>query len=141
VAPDPLKVPRLKKPRITDIGPDGKRLYNNDEEYAEAHDEWLESEIDRSITERTYSDIGLFIEVEVMGHPTTNPDPKHPTSAVVLQDAMRYAGIEVNGGGTAEGREANDVTLLVGHRPRQLGVDFTQSITFRVGRWIMWLGQ
>lgn len=138
--PGPIRTPRLRRPRISDIGADGKLLYHNNDEYLEAHDEWLESEIDRSITERTYPDVGLFIQVELVGQPI-NPDPKHPTPDAILRDAMQYAGIEVNGGGGSADRGKYSVSVRVGHRPLQSGVALKQSVFFRLGRWIMDLGR
>jgi hypothetical protein len=138
--PDGIHIPRLRKPKISDLGADGKRLYPNDDSYIAAHDEWLESEIDRSIAERTYPDFGLSIQVEMPGQPT-NPDPRHPTPDAVLGEAFRYAGIEVNGGGGSADTGRYTVSLIVGHRPRQIGTNFTQSVFYRVGRWIMELGR
>jgi hypothetical protein len=139
--PGYIQIPRLRRPKINDVGSDGKPLYSDTAAYLEAHDQWLESEIDRTIAERTYPDVGLSIQVEEVGQPT-NPDPKHPRPDAILQEAMRYAGIEVNGGGGSANKEKYSVTLRVGHRPQQLGgSSFKQSIFFRVGRWIMDLGR
>jgi hypothetical protein len=138
--PNYIRIPRLRRPKSNDVGSDGKPLYPDNEKYLEGHDEWLESEIDRSITERTYPDVGLSIQVELPGQPT-NTDPKHPTSEAILRDAMQYAGIEVNGSGLSAGRGKYSVVLRVGHRPLQLGTDIRQSAFFRLGRWIMDLGR
>jgi len=130
--PGSIRIPRLPRPRINDVGSDGKPMYHDISGYLDAHDQWLESEIDRTIAERTYPDVGLSIQTEEVGQPT-NPDPKHPKPHEILQDAMRYAGIEVNGGGGSANKDKYSVTLRIGHRPQQLG-DLKQSIFFRIGR-------
>jgi hypothetical protein len=138
--PNPIRIPRLRKPRTDDVGTDGKSLYRDSNEYLEAHDEWLKSEMDRSITERTYPDVGLSVHVELAGQPS-NPDPKRPAPDAILQDAMRYAGIRVDGGGSSADQGKYSVLLRVGHRPQHLGTDLRQSVFFRLGRWIMDLGR
>jgi hypothetical protein len=138
--PGGIQIPRLRKPKLNDLGVDGKRLYPNDDSYMAAHDEWLESEIDRAIAERTYPDVGLSIQVEEVGQPT-NPDPKHPRPDAILQDALRYAGIEVNGSSGSENKEKYSVTLLVGHRPLKIEGSRVNSFRFKIARWIEGLGQ
>lgn len=138
--PDVIHIPRLRRPEMGDLGRDGKPLYRNVDEFIKANNDWMESEIDRTITERMWPDLGLSIQVEIPGQPV-NPDPKHPTADVVLQEAMRYAGIEVNGSGMSADRGTYKVSLRVGHRPLRMGTNLRQSIFFRMGRWIMDLGR
>ena len=138
--PESIHVPRLRRPQIGDVGNDGKPLYGNLGEFIKADDEWMESEIDRTVAERTWPDVGVSIQVEIPGQPT-NPDPKHPPSEAVLRDAMQYAGIEVNGGGMSADRGRYRVSLRIGHRPLQMGTNLKQSVFFRLGRWIMDLGR
>ncbi len=134
-----IHVPHLPKPKLSDLGNDGKPLYRDTSEYLQAHDEWLESEIDRSVTERTYPDIGLSIQVELVGQPI-NPDPKNPAPDEILRAAMQYAGIEVGGGGTYN-KDRYSVSLRVGHRPLQLGINFRQLLFMKLGSRISEFGQ
>jgi hypothetical protein len=91
------------KPKPNDVDLDGKPLYRNNEDYLNVRDAWLEMEMSNKIAEQLNDNTGLCIEVEMAGQPT-NPDPRHPTPDSILQDAMRYAGIEVNCSGGAADR-------------------------------------
>lgn len=118
----------------------GKLLYKGDNDYFMAHDEWIETEIRRNLDERIYPATGLSIqEMHVGPAPTTNPDPRFPPNAQILQEAFRNAGIEVNGGGSAFYRDKDELYLLVGHRPLVIG--YEEPMLSRIGRWIERLGQ
>jgi len=111
--------------------------YKTDDDYSNAHDEWIESEIRRHTDENMYDDYGLCLQVGIAGQPV-NPDPRHPTPDTVLRDAMQYAGIEVNCGGGATNQGKYTMYFIVGHRPRVIGY---QEPTFRkIGRWLEGLG-
>ena len=128
----------VKKPTANDVDPDGKRLYKNNEDYLDARDAWLETEMSNKLAEQANDNTGLCIEVEMPGQPT-NPDPRHPTPDSIMQDAMRYAGIEVNCSGGSADKGNYTMYLLVGHRPRIIG---NQEPTLsKIGRWIERLGQ
>lgn len=138
--PHSIRIRRLPRPQFSDRGNDGKPLYHDINEFLKAHDAWIESEIDRTVSERTWPDVGLSIQVDMPGQPT-NPDPRHPAPETILQDGLRYAGIEVNGGGGSADTGHYSVSLRIGHRPQKLGTNFEQSVFFRFGRWIMDLGR
>lgn len=136
--PESQHLPTLQnRPSPSDIGNDGKPLYKNMDEYMQAYQAWLDIEMSNKIAEQNFDAIGLCIEVEMPGQPV-NPDPRHPTPETVLQDAMRYAGIEVNCSGGGYNRDKYILYVLIGHRPRVIG---DQEPTFRkIGRWIERLG-
>jgi hypothetical protein len=139
--PSSISIPFVPRPKLNDVGSNGKPVYRNIGEYEEAHDKWLESEIDRSVPDRMYPNAGLFIEVELPGQPT-NPDPKHPRPDTVLQDALLYAGIPLDGGsGSSADKGKYSILLRISHRRRQLPTNFRQSMLFRLGRWIMGLSR
>lgn len=103
-----------------------KSDYKNDADYLEARDDWIESFVNGRFDEEVTGQQGLCIRVESSGAPITK-NPKHPTSDIVLRDALKYAGISsgcLNGGATAE---HYTVSLIVGHRPRELNPHETRK--------------
>ncbi len=90
---------------------------------------------------------GLIVDAEVFqANGTAERDaalvmleklPGHPTPDVILGDAMRYAGIEINCGGGGSG-DTNRIVLMVGHKPRVIGSQ--ESFKYKVIRWIETMG-
>jgi len=107
--------PYVKRPKPDDLDASGKRLYKTPNDYIDAHDNWIESEIQRSIDQQEYDATGISIYSERPGQPE-NPDPRHPKPEDVLQDALRYAGIDVGGGGGGYGRGKYALFITVGHK-------------------------
>jgi hypothetical protein len=137
--PESFHLPTLQKePKPNDLDANGKRLYTTIDQYIEAHDGWLQMDISNKIAEQNYDANGLCIQVEMPGQPI-NPDPKHPTPMSILQDALRYAGIEASCSGSAYNRSEYKLYLLIGHRPRVVGG--REPTLSRLGRWIERLGQ
>ena len=128
--------PYIKKPSPGGLDKDGNRIYKSDSGYITAHNEWIDAEIRRYIDENLYDVNGLCIQVEMTG-PMTNQDPRHPTPDVILGDAMRYAGIEINCGGGGSG-DTNRIVLMIGHKPRVIGSQ--ESFKYKVIRWIETMG-
>lgn len=81
-------------------------------------------------------DRGLLIRVCIPGQPT-NPNPRHPSPDVILNEAFRKAHIQVNGGGMSTDCGAYSVVVEVGRRPEKVGV--RPPALFRLGRWLMGL--
>jgi hypothetical protein len=127
-----------KEPKVRDLDANGKRLYKSTDEYVEAHDAWFETKISNKIAEQNYDATGLCVEVEMTGQPV-NPDPRHPAPESILQDGLRYAGIEVNCSGGAYSRSKYAMYLLIGHRPHIIGNQ--EPVLRKIGRWIERLGQ
>jgi hypothetical protein len=130
--------PYQKKPTPIEVDKDGRGVYKTYDDYLNAHDEWIEAEIRRSIDENMYDDTGLSIQVDMAGQPV-NPDPRHPTPDKILGDGMRSAGIEVTGSGGSADKGTYRVFLMIGHRPRVLGNQ--EPVKYKISRWIESLGQ
>jgi hypothetical protein len=137
--PGPVKLHEyMPRPHKTDKSATGSLLYKNDDSFITAQDAWIDSEIARIIDQRNFPATGLtIIEVIPDSAPTNNADPSHSTRAMILHDALVYAGIENSGSGLANGNEG-ELYLLVGRRPMVLGDK--PPILSRIGRWIERLG-
>lgn len=83
--------------------------------------------------------VGLYIVTERIGEAinSPNPDPNHPTSELVLQDAFRYSRIEnCCSGGGGMGTGGYTLLVIVGHRPMKLG-PHEQTVIHKLGNWLM----
>ena len=127
--------PYEKRPKPDDVDANGRRLYRNFDDYLNAHDEWIESEIRRKADEESYPLEGIQIYIESPGQPA-NPDPRHPRPETVLADAMNYSGIEVNGSGGSYNHQKYVLYIRVGHKPRGGGQQ-RASLRNKIVQWLM----
>jgi hypothetical protein len=135
--PGPVRLREyMPRPSKTDTDRDGSPLFKSDDAFMEAQDAWIDAEIRWMMDSRFYQAYGLNIMETIVGA-AVNPDPLHPSNVAILQDALRYAGIDANGGGSASGK-TEDIYLLVGRRPMKIG--YEQPILLRFGRWIERVG-
>jgi hypothetical protein len=81
-------------------------------------------------------DRGVVIRVGYVNQ-GSNPDPKHPRPDELLSMAFDAAHIEHSGGG-AYNQDKYSLIVEVGHRPTI--INRPPSLFFRLGRWLMDLG-